>query len=151
MNLGRLAKLTVKAFSAALLGMATAGLIASNVAVATESACASDGAVPDAANNPGLVSDCATLLAARDTLAGTATLNWAANTPITQWEGITIRGVPGRVNQLFLTRRGLTGEIPAELGNLSNLQWLGLSGNQLAGTIPTELGKPPQPDGAIPT
>ena len=143
MNLGRLAKLTVKAFSAALLGMATAGLIASNVAVATESACASDGAVPDAANNPGLVSDCATLLAARDTLAGTATLNWAANTPITQWEGITIRGVPGRVNQLFLTRRGLTGEIPAELGNLSNLQWLGLSGNQLAGTIPTELGNLP--------
>ena len=94
----------------------------------------------DKANNPGLVSDCATLLAARDTLAGIATLNWSANTPITQWLGITISGVPGRVTELFLSRRGLTGEIPAELGRLSNLWYLGLPRNHLTGGIPTELG-----------
>ena len=41
--------------------------------------CATDGAVPDAANNPGLVSDCTALLAARDTLAENAPLNWSAN------------------------------------------------------------------------
>ena len=102
--------------------------------------CASGGAVFDKANNPGLVSDCATLLAARDTLAGIATLNWSANTPITQWLGITISGVPGRVTELFLSRRGLTGEIPAELGRLSNLWYLGLPRNHLTGGIPTELG-----------
>ncbi|MEN8219167.1 MAG: hypothetical protein ABFS56_22940, partial [Pseudomonadota bacterium] len=34
----------------------------------------------------------------------------------------------------------LTGSIPTELGNLSNLSWLDLSNNQLTGTIPTELG-----------
>ena len=45
-------------------------------------ACVAGGAVSDAVNNPGLVSDCDTLLAARDTLAGSATLNWSASTPI---------------------------------------------------------------------
>ena len=34
----------------------------------------------------------------------------------------------------------MTGEIPTELGNLSNLQGLSLWGNQLTGEIPTELG-----------
>ena len=36
----------------------------------TTSACATDGAVVDAASKPGLVSDCNTLLAAKDTLRG---------------------------------------------------------------------------------
>ena len=34
----------------------------------------------------------------------------------------------------------MTGEIPAELGNLSNLHWLSLYNNQLTGAIPIELG-----------
>ena len=34
----------------------------------------------------------------------------------------------------------MTGEIPTELGNLSNLETLDLGGNQLTGEIPTELG-----------
>ena len=44
-------------------------------------ACVAGGAVSDAANSPGLVSDCDTMLAARDTLAGSATLNWSVSTP----------------------------------------------------------------------
>ena len=42
--------------------------------------CSGGVAVEDPANNPELVGDCNTLLGARDTLAGTATLNWDADT-----------------------------------------------------------------------
>ena len=126
------------------LGMAIVFLgavaFAPSVVLATTAACASGGAVPDAGNNPGLVSDCAALLAARDTLAGTATLNWAMDTPITQWEGVSIGGSPQRVTRLSLGSMELTGEIPAELGNLSNLRGLLLFNNQLSGEIPPELG-----------
>ena len=34
----------------------------------------------------------------------------------------------------------LSGEIPAGLGNLANLEWLHLKENQLSGEIPPELG-----------
>ena len=102
--------------------------------------CAAGGAVPDAAKNPELEADCDTLLTARDTLAGTASLNWAADTPITQWDGVTVGGTPKRVRGLSLEDGGLTGEIPTELGSLANLQELDLGGNQLTGEIPTELG-----------
>ena len=35
----------------------------------------------------------------------------------------------------------MTGAIPAALGNLTNLEWLGLSSNELTGRIPAELGR----------
>ena len=41
---------------------------------------------------------------------------------------------------LDLYSNQLTGTIPVELGNLSNLQYLQLYSNQLTGTIPVELG-----------
>ena len=78
--------------------------------------CATEGAVADAADNPGLVTDCDTLLAGRDTLAGSATLNWSASTPIDQWEGIAVGGTPLRVTELALANKGLTGGIPTETG-----------------------------------
>ena len=134
MRLGRLIALGI---AIVLLGSAA---FASSAVLASTAACASDGAVPDPGNNPGLVSDCAALLAARDTLAGTATLNWAANTPITQWDGVIIQGTPQRVTWLSLGSMELTGEIPAELGNLSSLRTLVLFSNQLSGKIPPELG-----------
>ena len=125
----------------AILLLTFAGSIGPNVVSAQQtSACATGGAVPDPDNNPGLVSDCGALLAARDTLAGTATLNWAADTPMSEWEGVTTDGTPLRVTQLNLSRKGLTGEIPAQLGNLSNLTQLNLRSNQLTGDIPAELG-----------
>ena len=68
-----------------------------------QSACAIGSAVPDATNNPGLVFDCAALLAARDTLAGTATLNWSADTLIAEWSGVVVEGTPGRVTELHLS------------------------------------------------
>ena len=102
--------------------------------------CATQGAVADADNNPGLVSDCEALLAARDTLAGTATLNWSASTHISEWDGIVLEGSPKRVALLILTGKGLTGRIPAELGGLDNLRGLFFDDNQLSGEIPPELG-----------
>ena len=105
----------------------------------SEHPCLSGGAVADT-TNLGLMSDCVTLLEVRDTLAGTASLNWAADTLMTQWDGVTVDGTPQRVTELSLGERGLMGEIPAELGNLTNLVSLSLWQNQLTGEIPTELG-----------
>ena len=68
------------------------------------SPCATGSAVPDAANNPGLVSDCDTLLAAKDTLRGTEDLNWSANVSIGEWDGIAVWGKPIRVTKLDTDR-----------------------------------------------
>ena len=86
-----------------------------------------------------MIPDYEVLLAVRDTLAGTATLNWAADTPITEWDGVMISGSPERIHSLDLTDNQLTGEIPPEIGNLYKLERLDLSGNQLAGCVPAGL------------
>ena len=91
-------------------------------------------------NNPGLAADCARLLTARDALAGTGTLNWSARVPVEDWDAVTVGGSPLRVTELRLPEKGLTGEIPAGLGGLSNLEELWLPENQLTGEIPPELG-----------
>ena len=105
----------------------------------SEHPCVSGGAVVDATNE-GLVSDCGMLLAARDTLAGTAALNWSADTPIADWTGVVLGETSGRVTEILLGSIGLDGKIPKQLGSLANLQSLDLSDNKLTGTIPTELG-----------
>ena len=65
--------------------------------------------------------------------------NWLSNAPIGEWHGVTTDS-DGRVTHLDLQYNQLTGEIPAELGSLSNLKWLYLNNNQLTGGIPAELG-----------
>ena len=103
--------------------------------------CAGGGAVADAANNRGLVSDCDALLSARNTLEGRARLDWSESTPIEQWEGVSISGTPRRVTRLNLMDRGLSGTIPASLGRLSMLTHLNLRTNPgLSGEIPDALG-----------
>ena len=89
---------------------------------------------------PGLESDCDTLLGMRDSLMGSGSLNWAPYRSIAEWEGVTVAGAPQRVTELSLTGKGLTGEIPAALGDLSSLTVLSLSDNQLTGDIPAALG-----------
>ena len=113
---------------------------AASVASAQSSGCGNGVAVANPANNPGLVADCEALLSARDTLAGTGTLDWSASTPITNWDGVTVGGTPQRVIGLFPSEMGLTGSIPPELGNLTKLIDLSLHRNQLTGTIPSSLG-----------
>ena len=106
----------------------------------TTSVCVSGGAVADATNT-GLISDCVALLGARDILAGTATLNWATDTSITQWEGVGLGGTPRRVTRLNLNGKDLSGMIPSVLGRLSMLTYLNLRSNDgLTGEIPSELG-----------
>ena len=65
--------------------------------------------------------------------------NWLTERPIREWHGVT-NDASGRVYGLVLEWNGLTGEIPKELGSLSNLQRLEFGNNKLSGEIPTELG-----------
>ncbi len=101
--------------------------------------CSNGIAVPDPANNAGLVADCAILLAARDTLTGSnGNLNWSADVSISDWDGVAITN--NRVSGLDMENHTLNGTIPAELGDLANLRELRLYGEQLTGEIPAELG-----------
>ena len=116
---------------------------ASNVFSATatmQSACVSGGAVPLGDEYADLARDCATLLGLHDELVGSATLSpaWSVSTPILTWQGITIEAM--RVSQLLLEQQGLTGSLPAALGDLDGLTQLSLWGNTLTGEIPSELG-----------
>ena len=108
-------------------------------------ACDDGVAVPDPEHNPGLVADCKALLAARDKLAGNGRLNWNAGSVIDAWQGITVSGSPRRVTELSISPLHISGEIPAELGQLSDLAVIFLPGNYLTGhfltgEIPPELG-----------
>ena len=102
--------------------------------------CATRGAVTDASNT-GLVADCEALLKARDKLQdGGARLNWFEGTPIDQWQGITLGGTPMRVTEVDLNRMGLSGTIPADLGDVRMLTKLNLRSNSLTGVVPASLG-----------
>ena len=65
--------------------------------------------------------------------------NWLTERPIREWHGVT-NDASGRVTRLLLESNRLSGEIPMELGSLSNLKRLELGNNQLTGEIPRELG-----------
>ena len=105
-----------------------------------ETPCSTGGAVPNPHSNPALVADCDTLLAVRDTLAGSGTLNWDSSTPITSWDGVTVGGTPQRTTLLYLGHMGLSGTLPVELGSLTGLTQLSIFDTQLTGPIPPELG-----------
>lgn len=64
--------------------------------------------------------------------------NWLTDEPLETWHGVSTNF--GRVTGLTLFSNGLKGELPPELGGLSNLTELYLGNNQLTGEIPPELG-----------
>ena len=76
---------------------------------------------------------------ATDGATWTDNTNWLSAAALSEWHGVTTDGT-GRVTDLYLTDNNLSGEIPAELGDLSSLQNLYLWQNNLSGVIPAELG-----------
>ena len=98
----------------------------------------------DPAQTPGSVAgDRAALIAlynATDGANWTDNTNWLTNAPIFQWYGVSA-DAEGRVCALNLHGNGLSGEIPEELGGLTNLTGLYLNDNQLSGEIPEGLGR----------
>ena len=89
-------------------------------------------------DNPGRT----VLTAMYDALDGsnwTRSDNWGTDAPLDQWHGVSVND-RGRVIRLDLSQNGLSGSIPAEIGDLVSLQDLWLFGNELTGEIPAELG-----------
>ena len=68
----------------------------------------------------------------------TNSTNWLSDRPVGDWHGVTVSN--GRVTRIELVENRLTGSIPTELANLSNLTYLELGWNQLSGSILPELG-----------
>ena len=100
--------------------------------------CTSGIAIQSPQEHPGLVSDCRALLQMHPVLA--ARLNWRADAPMEQWEGIEIRGAPRRVRTLEIESGRSGGRLPPEIGSLTGLRRLVITNHELRGPIPAELG-----------
>ena len=67
-------------------------------------------------------------------------MKWLTDAPLGDWHGVSTNA-QGEVIRLDLGGNNLAGTIPPELGQLSNLGHLELGSNQLSGVIPSEVGR----------
>jgi len=74
---------------------------------------------------------------ATDGASWTNNTNWNSSNPINTWFGVTVEN--GLVTSLDLTGNNLNGTIPAEIGDLNELEILHFFGNSLTGEIPAEI------------
>ena len=118
----------------------SAATVSAQVSVA--SVCRNRTVVPNPDENTALVGECIILYGIRKELSGAATLDWSAAAPITGWQGVRVRGTPrhSNVTHLYLSGSQLSGQIPPQLGGLEHLEVLHLHHNQLTGPIPPALG-----------
>ena len=66
--------------------------------------------------------------------------NWLSSFPLGAWHGVTVNP-DGRVTGLNLGNNGLSGELPAALGDLDELRSLYLGVNTIRGNIPGSVGQ----------
>ncbi|UCH11039.1 MAG: leucine-rich repeat domain-containing protein [Fidelibacterota bacterium] len=64
--------------------------------------------------------------------------NWLTTEPLNTWYGVTV--TDGRVTEVALYDNNLTGTIPTEIGDLTELTNLNLNNNNLSGNLPAEIG-----------
>ena len=124
---------TNKPATATAIIIALAAFLIATLALACSSATPRAGAVN---------TDRAALAALYNATNGSSWLvdtNWLSNGPLGEWHGVST-DADGRVAELDLDGKQLSGPIPSELGNLTNLERLSLWGNLLSGPIPSELG-----------
>ena len=79
--------------------------------------------IPNPETYTGLVQQCETLLKLKRTLAGDAKLNWSKDIPMKRWHGVQLDRPGNKLDFLVLHRRGLTGTIPSEIGELVDLRF----------------------------
>ncbi len=81
-------------------------------------------------------------LISRPTCDGLAhDFNWDLSAPMGTWEGVTVDPISGCVTVLEITGKRLTGPIPPQIGDLSQLVTFSLTNNCFTGSIPPELGQ----------
>lgn len=64
--------------------------------------------------------------------------NWCTDKPLSEWAGISCRN--GRVSSIYLSYGNMVGQLPEELGNLTELEYISFYGNKLSGEIPSSIG-----------
>ena len=122
------------------------GLHASCVVLATSLALANsqEGRAATGEAAPDTEADREALIALYEATGGpgwTRQDGWLSASSLNDWAGVTT--VSGRVVRLRLANNRLTGALPPELGNLTELWELHLPGNSLVGPIPDVLGELP--------
>ncbi len=98
-----------------------------------------DSAAPTTGSPAGDRAALVALYQATDGPNWTDNTNWLSDRPLYEWQGVET-DANGRVTWLSLFNTNLRGEIPKDLGRLSEIEFIYLARNQLTGPVPSELG-----------
>ena len=101
---------------------------------------------PAPSGAPAHAGDRVALVALFDSTGGDAWFNtwgWKTDSPLSQWHGVSTNSA-GRVTEIDLSGpfgNGLTGSVPEEIGQMSELIRLDLSRNDLTGSLPHRISE----------